>query len=204
MPKKTKSPVWTDDKVSELRTLAAKRLSATQIGKAMGKTRNSVIGSARRNNIEIKGNSHRKPSLPKVQRPAFSVSAATAIWSLKTNQCRWPMEDPSDPSFRFCPWDQMYGKSYCKHHYDLSVIPNTKGKRPWPNAPTLVSSVTVAPVMETAGVSRPTASTTSANALTLPPTIRGTVKSLERTTPVITAPATSPKPKSAKRRKEKV
>jgi hypothetical protein len=46
------------------------------------------------------------------------TGAAAAILALEAHQCRWPIGEPSDPSFRFCaaPCDPRATPRYCAAH----------------------------------------------------------------------------------------
>jgi GcrA cell cycle regulator len=122
---------WTDEKITELRTLQARGLSASQIAAAMGGelTRCGVIGKLRRLGIKwVKPSTPRitpprvhKPS-PVIDRPITRVEIAAPaprfvaipvaapatpavpvmLNELRNNHCRWPIGDPRDDGFRFC------------------------------------------------------------------------------------------------------
>lgn len=49
------STEWSEKEIAQLRALAAEGHTSSQIAKALGRTRNSVIGKCRRNSIQLKG-----------------------------------------------------------------------------------------------------------------------------------------------------
>lgn len=53
---------WNDEQIETLKKLAAEGLSSGQIGKAIGKTRNAVIGKCHRIGVKLKG----KPDYKKI------------------------------------------------------------------------------------------------------------------------------------------
>jgi hypothetical protein len=44
--------------------------------------------------------------------------------TLEANDCRWPIGDPRDADFHFCGAQQMAGRPYCSHHWQISYVPN--------------------------------------------------------------------------------
>lgn len=75
-------------------------------------------------------------------KPAFDVSGATkeatthqyqelyippeerkTILTLKENNCRWPIGDPTDEDFHFCGKTRVPGSPYCEHHACVAFQP---------------------------------------------------------------------------------
>ena len=60
--------------------------------------------------------------LPKSRRDMFikktsqHVHKGIPLTELKTNSCRWPLGDPTDPDFSFCGKEAVPGKPYCAAH----------------------------------------------------------------------------------------
>jgi len=46
-----------------------------------------------------------------------------AVYSLDDLQCKWPIGDPLEKGFRFCPSEQEIGHKYCAHHLKRSIRP---------------------------------------------------------------------------------
>ena len=46
-----------------------------------------------------------------------------SILTLKENNCRWPIGDPTDDDFHFCGKDRVPGSPYCEHHACVAFQP---------------------------------------------------------------------------------
>lgn len=143
--------VWTEsERVSALALLADKK-SCSQIGAALGRTRNSVIGflSRLRDAGELPAALAPEPEpaaapfLPEPQPlrsfmrtpvdPAAPAPAAAEpppaaglleIADLKDEHCRWPYGTPGTPEFRYCGRQRRQGYSfYCEPHAKLAFTP---------------------------------------------------------------------------------
>jgi len=110
---------WTPERVAELTKLWASGLSASEIGRRLGVTKNSVVGKVRRLNLAMR----RQPTTPKPQRKIVTLD------SLKANMCSWPEGEPGKEDFRFCGVPAEPGKPYCTDHCAIAYVPNTKKKR---------------------------------------------------------------------------
>lgn len=64
--------VWTEERVAEVRRLAAEERSATEIGVIVGAGRMAVIGLCHRKGIKLSGKSVRRPATPKPAAPKTS------------------------------------------------------------------------------------------------------------------------------------
>lgn len=109
---------WTRERVVELTKFWASGLSASEIGRRMGITKNAVVGKVRRLDLAMR----RQPPPPK--RPASVVT----LDRLKANMCSWPTGEPGQPDFRFCGKVAVDGKPYCAEHCARAYIPSTKKK----------------------------------------------------------------------------
>lgn len=47
-------------------------------------------------------------------------SKAKTVETLEANDCRWPIGDPRHPDFHFCGAQQVLGRPYCEHHWQMS------------------------------------------------------------------------------------
>lgn len=68
---------WTDEELARLRQLwdqSDPRLSAAQIGVALGKTKNSVVGMARRQGLDARISPIKRPDRPDGARPRARIS----------------------------------------------------------------------------------------------------------------------------------
>ncbi len=122
---------WPPERIDRMRALAAEGWSVSQIATEFGDgvSRNAVIGVCFRNGIQLLGNSFHSaapaqppkkaraenPIAPVVVKeppkpePAIDLSmfgpldgAPTAILSLTSRSCRFPIGEPSEPTFMFC------------------------------------------------------------------------------------------------------
>ena len=114
--------VWTDERLDELKKLWAEGLSISQIGEALGVSRNAIAGKAHR---------MRLPKRPSPISKSKTEKAKTAIneeeqdlplrlelrqleWS--RSKCCWPTGDPKKNGFVFCGGAVVPGKPYCLQH----------------------------------------------------------------------------------------
>jgi GcrA cell cycle regulator len=110
---------WTVERVAELTRLWASGLSASEIGRRLGITKNAVIGKARRIDLAMR----RAPA--QVPRKARILT----LERLNSNMCSWPDGDPGEPDFRFCGKPTVDGKPYCANHCSLAYLAPNKGKK---------------------------------------------------------------------------
>jgi GcrA cell cycle regulator len=136
---------WSDAAIERLKALWAEGFSASECGKRMGVSRNSVIGKIHR--LGLSG-LHRRPREPGPRRrrrdygtrrgprtaPARLLETGEQVLSrpeppsppgrqywrtlldLKVGECRWP---EGDRHYTFCGAPQAFG-SYCAHHHALA------------------------------------------------------------------------------------
>tara|TARA_B100000315_G_scaffold61414_2_gene55760 strand:+ start:688 stop:1050 length:363 start_codon:yes stop_codon:yes gene_type:complete len=109
---------WNAERVEELTKLWATGLSASEIGRKLGITKNAVVGKVRRLDLAMR----RQPATPKVDRKVITLD------SLKANMCSWPNGEPGTPEFRFCGKVAEPSKPYCADHCAIAYVPNTKRK----------------------------------------------------------------------------
>lgn len=110
---------WTETDDALLKELLAQGLSASKIGKQIGRTRNAVCGRAHR--LKLAGVALvRKPKepKPKPQPKKKSTPGPSSLWmsvfDLEKNDCRFPVDN------RFCCKPKRDGSSYCEEHYKLA------------------------------------------------------------------------------------
>ncbi len=114
--------VWTDERLDVLKKLWAEGLSISQIGEALGVSRNAIAGKAHRMGLP------KRPSpisRSKTEKPEpFIVEAEKDLplrlelrqleWS--RSKCCWPTGDPKKNGFVFCGNAVVPGKPYCLSH----------------------------------------------------------------------------------------
>lgn len=107
------NPEWTDEQVAYLKENYGK-LTARQIGKAIGKTKNSVIGRANRLNLN---RSHR----PAIQPWSEIKVREVPMGSYKQAGCQWIDGDPLRGDHTYCgePLKEGSRFSYCAEHHKI-------------------------------------------------------------------------------------
>ena len=124
---------WTDEKVEQLAKLWGDGYSASAIGKAIGVSKNAVIGKAHRMHLTSRPSPiKRSPTVRTVARPVALpkpvVEApprpAPRPVSKKADgpACLWPIGDPGQVGFHFCGDPSVSGKPYCEKHCELAYI----------------------------------------------------------------------------------
>lgn len=107
-PRRVGTLDWKDRQAEEtLRKLWAEGLSAAAIARAMGASKNAIVGKAHR------------LGLPPPPAPARYG---------RVIPCCWPIGEPGRPGFRFCDDLSVPGKPYCQHHAATAYVKPT-GRR---------------------------------------------------------------------------
>ena len=114
--------VWTDERLEELKKLWAQGLSISQIGEALGVSRNAIAGKAHRVGLPKRPSPISKPKAekPKVepvveeQDLPLRLELRQLVWS--RSKCCWPTGDPKKNRFVFCGDTVVPGKPYCLLH----------------------------------------------------------------------------------------
>ena len=114
--------VWTDERLEEIKKLWAQGLSISQIGEALGVSRNAIAGKAHRMGLPKRPSPISKPKAekPKVepvvaeQDLPLRLELRQLVWS--RSKCCWPTGDPKKNGFVFCGDTVVPGKPYCLPH----------------------------------------------------------------------------------------
>ena len=114
--------VWTDERLEELKKLWAQGLSISQIGEALGVSRNAIAGKAHRMGLPKRPSPISKPKAekPKVETVVeeqdlpLRLELRQLVWS--RSKCCWPTGDPKKNGFVFCGDVIVPGKPYCLTH----------------------------------------------------------------------------------------
>lgn len=136
--------VWTNELVEELKQLWEKGLTTGEIGKALGVTKNSVVGKAhrlglnsrpspiRRNdeeeetvNVETAPVEKKKPvkkAAPPKKEVEKKAEKLFTVSDLTSTSCRWPIGDPKDENFHFCGKEALPDKPYCAEHAAIAYV----------------------------------------------------------------------------------
>ena len=127
---------WTDESVEKLRQLWAQGLTANEIAKKLGVTKNAIVGkvhrlclTARPSPIKSKDAEEEIPQQPDLiekieEKPVEEVAKPRKteeltnikLADLDSHTCRWPIGDPRDDDFCFCGKKVRSGQTYCDEH----------------------------------------------------------------------------------------
>jgi GcrA cell cycle regulator len=130
---------WNEEMDAILKRMAAEKATAAQIGEAVGKTRNAVIGRAHRKGVKLLS-----PKLNQSQR-VRSVTPARVVFvkkkepwapptgerpkaqvitlAFKSAKCKWPIGHPGEADFKFCEAATVPGCPYCPEHRLIAYQP---------------------------------------------------------------------------------
>ena len=114
--------VWTDERLEEIKKLWAQGLSISQIGEALGVSRNAIAGKAHRMGLPKRPSPISKPKAEKSKvKPVVEeqdlplrLELRQLVWS--RSKCCWPTGDPKKNGFVFCGDTVVPGKPYCLPH----------------------------------------------------------------------------------------
>jgi len=139
---------WTDESVERLRQMWSEGLTANEIAKKLGVTKNAIVGkvhrlclTARPSPIKSKENEALSEDIEQTgTNAAMSAdlfeNTSTAGKSTSTNKkieniklvdldshtCRWPIGDPRDEDFCFCGKKVRTGQTYCDEHSQMAYV----------------------------------------------------------------------------------
>lgn len=112
--------------IEAIRPLAAKGLSAAQIAKELGVTRNTIIGRCSRASIPLQAQGGRPPSTALGLAGPDTPEPLSLPTPTRASHCQYPIGDPKEPGFHFCGQPKAQG-SYCQEHFELCH--NTQAQR---------------------------------------------------------------------------
>ncbi len=136
---------WTEEQVALLKVLWPKSLSATEIGKQLGVTKNAIISKGGRLGLPPRPSpkrrrshtTYRAPTLTRLSNKAvtFSAMGPGAVHELavgrpsvrKPELCCWPIGDPGTKSFHSCKATAEPRKPYCTEHQAEAHLQKPKG-----------------------------------------------------------------------------
>lgn len=136
---------WTDERVTELIRLWETGKSASEIGKILGVSKNSVVGKAHRLKLKSRPSPIRrdgsapKPRSKVIREPLRAPAVAQQAKAIERPRpvmrrrgkgpgCLWPIGDPGDSDFHFCEAESVMGKPYCAEHCARAYITKTRGE----------------------------------------------------------------------------
>ena len=114
--------VWTDERLDKLKKLWAEGWSISQIGEALGVSRNAIAGKAHRMGLPKRPSPISKSKTEKAkpvndkeeQDLPLRLELRQLEWS--RSKCCWPTGDPKKNGFVFCGDAVVPGKPYCLSH----------------------------------------------------------------------------------------
>ena len=141
---------WTDEMVEGLRQMWEEGLTANEIAKRLGVSKNSIVGKvhrlclkARPSPIKRKDNPEEVivenkievcPQVEVVEVVEEKVEPITKkakkseksgnikLVELDSHTCRWPLGDPRDDDFCFCGRKIRLGQTYCDEHSAMAYV----------------------------------------------------------------------------------
>ncbi len=113
----TSDTIWTDDLFAQLETHWNAGLSASEIGKKLGISKNSVVGKARRMGLAWR----RQP----VDKSGSHLDPL--YWKTAADGCMFADGEPGKSDFKSCN-ALIFKKDYCEEHYNLIFLPPPKKK----------------------------------------------------------------------------
>ena len=123
--------VWTDDKIKKLKKMWSAGKAATEIAKALGMSKNSIIGKVHRLELVARPSPIKTEVKPQ-KKVAPKKAGVVRLIDLKLNTCRWPIGDPKEDDFHFCGEQTVTGKPYCLAHCQeayLNMAPEAEKKK---------------------------------------------------------------------------
>ncbi len=146
---------WTEEMVEGLRQMWLEGLTANEIAKRLGVSKNSIVGKVHRLCLKARPS----PIKKKEDEPIAEAAAETAaeevsevskpeedsvetevkaakkvrknghhvkLMELDSHTCRWPLGDPRDEDFCFCGKKVRMGQTYCEEHANMAYVKASK------------------------------------------------------------------------------
>ncbi len=142
--------IWTDEMIEGLRQMWKKGLTANEIAKTLGVSKNSIVGKVHRLNLTARPSPIKRKSEDENQDEQVSVQAENfskkfvitpieinntsmvapsseqngclPLTELDNHTCRWPIGDPRDEGFCFCGKKVKSGQTYCEEHAAMAYV----------------------------------------------------------------------------------
>lgn len=113
------SDVWKDQaRIDMLCALWDEGITAAEIGRRMGLTKNQIIGKVARLNLPMRADPHAKRNEIK------KAPRTPALAAINANGCVWPFGHPGENDFHFCGHKvARQGVPYCAGHMALAYVP---------------------------------------------------------------------------------
>ena len=140
---------WTEKMVEDLRQMWIEGLTANEIAKKLGVSKNSIVGKVHRLCLTARPSPIKrkedmvaeaefvfeetvKPEekIVPVKEPVVTQSSEAKgkvkLVDLGNHTCRWPLGDPRDEDFSFCGKKVRAGQTYCDEHSVMAYIKANK------------------------------------------------------------------------------
>lgn len=147
---------WTEEMVEGLRQMWLEGLTANEIAKKLGVSKNSIVGKVHRLCLKARPSPIKKKEedaapvaavveeatietpeeiLPEENVPVMEVKTPKKVhkgahhvklMELDSHTCRWPLGDPRDEDFCFCGKKVRMGQTYCEEHANMAYVKATK------------------------------------------------------------------------------
>ena len=129
---------WTPERIAAVTRLWNEGLTTAEIGRAIGMSKNAVVGKAHRLQLPPRPSpirhgksvqrAARAPGAPKRAPASVSVlpqarpRAPAPPIAVGNTACKWPIGHPDEPHFHFCGERALLGKPYCLEHYRRAYV----------------------------------------------------------------------------------
>jgi GcrA cell cycle regulator len=132
----TNSSFWQEHPEADplMRKMFKEGCTMSQIGAAIGCSRNAVVGRVHRLGLKrfVPRATPQQPAparAPRPKPPWVVGHARRQIIELRSDECHWPINEPG-ADFCFCAEPNLRGSSYCPYHHRLSYVPARGRQRP--------------------------------------------------------------------------
>ncbi len=115
---------WTPERTAALIALWNEGITASEIGRRLGVTKNAAIGKAFRLHL-----AKRRDPVPPRSNSVPTATNVIHLASLETGMCRWPLDDGESDGYHFCGKAAADGKPYCPTHCDMAYRPAFKPQK---------------------------------------------------------------------------
>ena len=135
---------WTPERVATVTRLWNEGLTTAEIGRAVGMSKNAVVGKAHRLQLPPRPSPIRRgksmASTPRTTNGAsrangrklangsaeivapVKMRAPQPTLTVGSAACKWPIGHPNEPGFHFCGELALLGKPYCLEHYKKAYV----------------------------------------------------------------------------------
>lgn len=110
---------WSEERIRLLKKLWLQGKSTVEIGRALGISKNAVVGKVHRLELNARPSPIR-PDIKEEQPIVRKGNKKIRLMDLKMNSCRWPLGDPKEEDFCFCGKTCTTGKPYCPEHCKIA------------------------------------------------------------------------------------